>query len=201
MKAFKVILKTIFIIFAVIGFLFVAALIIIFGISYSLRKSHYDSLTSEFMPIFSDINEEFDNMFSYEDARYWGSSNTKEYALSYVGEDSEFIEDAVVFCNTFCEYVKSGEYDDVNSLQGDIVIKIDGTNLYLNCWYDYIKQDVISVRAATNVKCDYTIFQELNGIWRLIIVTSGYTEEQKEYAESFVDQCPFEIFISDEVPW
>ena len=175
-------------------------LMMIIVISHFGMRSNYETLTSEFMPIFSDINEEFDNMFSYEDARYSGGGGTKNYYLSYLGEDTDFLENSLAFYNTFCEYVKSGKYDEY-SLGYEIRIKINGEYLYLNCWYNYIKDDKISMRAATNVICDYTIFQELNGIRKLTIVTRRYTEEQKEYAESFVDQCPFEIFISDEVPW
>lgn len=36
---------------------------------------------------------------------------------------------------------------------------------------------------------------------KLTVVTKDFTEEQKEYAKSFLDKCSFELVFSDKMPW
>lgn len=162
----------------------------------SSRQHDFEFLSEQFLPVFSDVNKQLDDVFSYKDAFYSGG-DLSEYSLEYLGEDSDFLRMSIAFCNMFSTSVMSGEYD-THRLKHEYVIRIKTSSLYLNCWYS---KDSNSLSASTNAICDFTEFEALNGTRKLTVVTKGFTEEQKEYAESLQDKCSFELVFSDKAPW
>lgn len=45
----------------------------------------------------------------------------------------------------------------------------------------------------TDVICDYSMFEGLDGISKLNVDMTDFTAEQKEYARAFADKCSFKI--------
>lgn len=70
--------------------------------------------------------------------------------------------------------------------------------MFLHCWYT---KDSSFLTASTNVPNNFSLFETLNEIRKLTVVTKDFTEEEKEYAKSFQDNCSFELAFSDEILW
>lgn len=164
---------------------------------YLLKRHDFDFLSERFVPIFNDVNEQLDGVFYYKDAFYSGG-NLYEYSLEYLGEDSDFLDKSIEFCNMFSVSVMSGEYDAGRLKKQEYVIRIKNSSLYLNCWYSTNSN---SLTASTNTQNNCTVFETLKGIRKLTVVTKDFTEEQREYAESFQDKCSFELVLSNKIPW
>ncbi len=168
-----------------------------FVIENLLKRRDHKFLSEQFIPVFNDVNEQLDDVFSYKAALY-SSGHLGEYSLEYVGEDSDFLDKSVEFCNMFSAGVMSGEYDAVRLNKQEYVIRIKSSSLYLNCWYS---KNSNSLTASTNATDNCAIFEALKGTRKLTVVTRDFTEEQKEYARSFQDKCSFELVLSDKIPW
>lgn len=164
---------------------------------YLLKRHDFDFLSERFVPIFNDVNEQLDSVFSYKDAFYSGG-NLYEYSLEYLGEDSDFLDQSIEFCNMFSASVMSGEYDAGRLKKQEYVIRIKNSSLYLNCWYSTNSN---SLTASTNTSNNCTVFETLKGIRKLTVVSKDFTEEQREYAKSFQDECSFELVLSNKIPW
>ena len=74
------------------------------------KKQNNDWLSDEFVPIFEDVNKQLYGKFSYENALY-SSGNLKEFSLTFLGDDSEFVEYSIEFCNLFSTAIKDDKYD------------------------------------------------------------------------------------------
>lgn len=175
----------------------VVVLAIPFITEYLLKRHDFDFLSDQFVPVFNDVNEQLGSAFYYKDA-FYSSGNLYEYSLEYSGEDSDFLDKSIEFCNMFSVCVMSGEYDAVRLNKQEYVIRIKSSSLYLNCWYS---KNSNSLTASTNATDNCAIFEALNGIIKLTVVTKNFTEEQREYAKSFQDKCSFEVVFSDKIPW
>ena len=167
-------------------------------ITASISKRHrFEFLSEQFLPVFNVVNQQLGNEFSYKDALYF-SDVTGEYSLEYTGEDSDFLDRSIAFCNLFSTAVMEGEYHDTARLRHGYVIRIKSSSLYLNCWYG---KNSSSLNASTNATSNCTAFEALTGTTKLTVVTKDFTEEQKEYAKSFQDKCSFELVFSYKMPW
>ncbi len=160
------------------------------------KKQNNDWLSEEFVPIFEDVNEQLSDNFSYVNALY-SSGNLKEFSLTFLGNNDEFIEYSIKFCNLFSAAMAEDKYSAYR-LSGEYILRINNSEIFLNCWYN---KSSSSLTASTNVPNDCTIFESLNGTRKLTLVTKDFTEDEKEYAKSFQDNCPFEIVLSDNIPW
>lgn len=161
------------------------------------RQHDFKFLSEQFLPVFDDVNKQFDDVFSYKNAFYSAGGSLPEYSLEYVGEDSDFLEKSIEFCNMFSASVMSGEYETF-SLKHEHVIRIKNSSIYLNCWYS---KDSNSLTASTNATTNCAMFETLKGTRKLTVVTKDFTEEQKEYAKTFQDKCSFELVFSYKMPW
>lgn len=160
------------------------------------KKQNNDWLSEEFVPIFEDVNEQLSDNFSYENALY-SSGNLKEFSLTFLGDESEFIESSIKFCNLFSAAMAEDKYSAYR-LSGEYILRIKNSENFLDCWYN---KSSSSLTASTNVAGDCTIFEALNGTRKLTLVTKDFTEDEKEYAKSFQDNCSFELVLSDKNPW
>lgn len=137
------------------------------------------------------------NAFCYIDAFYLYSGQYN-CSLEYSGEESDFLDKSIEFCNMFSAGVASEKYEGVMLHKQEYVIRIKCSNLYLNCWYS---RNSNSLTASTNATDNCAIFEALKGTRKLTVVTKNFTEEQREYAKSFQDKCSFELFLSKDIPW
>ena len=164
---------------------------------YLFKRHDFNFLSDQFVPVFNDVNEQLGNSFYYKDAFYSGG-NLYEYSLEYSGEDSDFLDKSIEFCNMFSAGVMSGKHDAVRLNEQEYIIRIKSSSLYLNCWYS---KNSNSLTASTNTTDNCAIFETLKGINKLTVVTKNFTEELREYAKSFQDKCLFEVVFSDNMPW
>lgn len=164
---------------------------------YLLKQHDFNFLSERFVPIFNDVNEQLDSAFYYKDA-FYSSGNLYEYSLEYLGEDSDFLDKSIEFCNMFSANVMSAEYDAARLKKQEYVIRIKNSSLYLNCWYSMNSN---SLTASTNMPNNCTVFEVLKGIRKLTVVMKDFTKEQREYAKSFQEKCSFELVLSDKIPW
>ena len=155
----------------------------------------FNFLSEPFIPVFDDVNEQLSGAFSYKSANY-KSGNLGEYYLDYLGADADFTNTSMRFCNMFSSSIADGKHDV--TMRGEYIIRIYSSNEFLICWYN-IESNLRSV--ITNKFCDFSEFESLDGIRKLTVVTSKFTEEQREYAKSFQDKCSFEVVFSDNIPW
>ena len=148
------------------------------------------------MPIFEDVNKQLYGKFSYENALY-SSSNLKEFPLTFSGDDSEFVEYSIEFCNLFSTAINDDKYDAYR-LSGEYILRVKKSEMFLNCLYTKSSN---SLTALTNVTDNCATFEALKGTRKLTIVTKKFTEEQRKIAKLFQDMCSFELVLSDRIPW
>lgn len=193
MKICNCVIGTIIIFLVLVPFI----LMWLISIQTMQKKKDYKVLSEEFVPIFEDVNNQLYGKFSYETACYSCGGGLKEFSLTFLGDNSEFTECSLEFCNLFSKAMASGEYSTYR-LNGEYVLRIKNSEMFLNCWYNASSS---SLTASTNATDNSAAFEALLGIWKLTVVTNNFTEEQKEYAKSFQDKCSFEVVLSDNIPW
>ena len=91
--------------------------------------------------------------------------------------------------------------DDIYSayrLSNEYILRVKSSEMFLHCWYT---KDSSFLTASTNVPNNFSLFETLNEIRKLTVVTKDFTELEKAYAKSFQDNCSFELAFSDEILW
>lgn len=92
--------------------------------------------------------------------------------LRNLGYDSEFIECSIEFCNWF----RKAMTDDIYSayrLSNEYILRVKSSEMFLHCWYT---KDSSFLTASTNVPNNFSLFETLNEIRKLTVVTKDFTE-------------------------
>lgn len=159
----------------------------------SSRISDYKFLSEQFSPIFNNVNSRSDNAFSYVNACY-NSGHIPVYYLKYTG-DGDLVNSCVRLQNNIAAEINSGDHTEYR-FDNNYIIKISSLDGFVIFW-----SGRGSVSAETNIFGGYSEFESVNEIQRLTILSESFTEEQSEFVNSLRDDFPFELYLSDGIPW
>ena len=165
--------------------------VVVFNHINMTRNSN--ELSARFLPAFNDVNSGLDGKFSYIGSRLNVSANSAKYYLEYSGGEDEFAEDSIAFFNK----LRSGKYGEELFNESYNTIKIKSPSHSLTFNFDRFSSGPHPT-VITDVICDYSMFEGLDGISKLNVDMTDFTAEQKEYARAFADKCSFKIELWNE---
>lgn len=150
---------------------------------------NYIFLTNRFYPVLNSMDSSVTENFRLKNANY-EEGNISKYSLKFNGDESLFLDSCIEFSNMFYEAVSNDE-----NAYGTYKLVFSCGKEYIKYWKTGASKSSYLCTIQTNILCDYSLFENFNGLYALSIDATEFTDEQISYVNGFSDQLSFDVSV------